>query len=362
MRVLCISSHTDTLNSVRPEAESFIGMARAGVHMVVMTQLDSPYGERMRDAGITIIDYHPRKKLSRDSIRRIRAAIAEHDIDIVYAFNNRAICNAAFACIGRDVRLITYRGQTGNLSRFDPASYLTHLHPRVNGIIGVADAVSDFVRPLVRRSVSVDTVYKGHDLGWYSEPAADRATLGLAHGDFVVGCIANNRPRKGVPYLIDACARLRDISALKLMLIGHGMDEQTLGDELRRHSLVDRVVLLGPRSDATAVIQAADVSVLPSTRREGLPKTVIESMAYGIPTVVTDTGGNAELVADEQSGLVVPVEDAQALADAILRLHDDRALAARFGNAGRERIDQAFNVSSTVAQTIAVFEKQLARG
>ncbi len=360
MRVLCISSHTDTLNSVRPEAESFIGLAGAGVHMVVMTQAESVYNEAMRDAGITIIEYQPKSKLSREAIGRIREAVREHKIDIVYAFNNRAICNAAFACIGLNVRLITYRGQTGNLSRFDPASYLTHLHPRVNGIIGVAEAVSEFLRPIVRKSVSVDTVYKGHDLDWYREPAANRSDLGLSHGDFVIGCIANNRPRKGVPYLIEACARLRDISALRLMLIGHGMDEQTLGDSLRRHSLEDRALLLGPRSDATSLIQACDVSVLPSTRREGLPKTVIESMAYGIPAVVTDTGGNAELVANEQSGLVVGVEDAQALANAIRRLHDDRALAARLGNAGRERINNEFNVRNTVAQTIAVFERQLA--
>ena len=362
MRVLAISSHADTLNSVRPEAAAFIGLARAGVEMHVMTQGDSPCADAMREAGVDVIDYHPAKKWERAAIRRIRDTIDTLGIDIVYAFNNKAICNAAFACRGRDVRLVTYRGQTGNLSRWSPEAYLTHLHPRVDAIIGVADAVTRFLKPVVRPGVSVTTVYKGHDLGWYDDAPAPRESLGLGENDFVVGCVANNRPRKGVEYLVQACGRLADIDNLKLMLVGHGMDAASLGDALAEAGIADRTVLLGPRRDATAVIQAADVSVLPSTKREGLPKTVIEAMAYGIPCIVTDTGGNAELVRDGETGLVVPVADAGALAGAIRTLRDDPAMAKRYGTAGRDRIASEFTVQRTVDGTRAVFANLLGGG
>ncbi|MEM9323388.1 MAG: glycosyltransferase [Pseudomonadota bacterium] len=360
MRVLAISSHADTLVSVRPDAASFIGLARAGVEMHVMTQGDSPCAQDMRDAGINVIDYHPKKKWARESIQRIRKDIDAHDVDIVYAFNNKAICNAAFACRGRRARLVTYRGQTGNLSRWDPAAYLTHLHPHVNAIIGVANAVTDFLEPVVRPGVSVTTVYKGHDLGWYTDAALPRDELGLDEDDFVVACVANNRPRKGVDYLVRACGELADIDNLKLLLVGHGMDRETLGEALVEADLEDQAVLLGPRSDATAVIQAADVSVLPSTKREGLPKTVIEAMAYAIPCIVTDTGGNAELVLDGKTGIVVPVADAAAIARAVRTLRNAPGLARRYGDAGRARIAESFSVERTVTGTLAVFERLLA--
>jgi len=72
MRLLCLTSHGDTLNSVRPEAELFIGLQKAGVAVTVMTQGDSVYAGPMREAGIEVVDFAPRRKLSLEAIRRIR--------------------------------------------------------------------------------------------------------------------------------------------------------------------------------------------------------------------------------------------------------------------------------------------------
>ncbi|MEO0997167.1 MAG: glycosyltransferase, partial [Pseudomonadota bacterium] len=91
MRVLALSSHSDTLNSVRPEAELFIGLAAAGLDLTVMTQGDSVYAGAMRDAGIRVIDFVPARKLSLAAIRRLRAELAGGGYDIVYSFNNKAI-------------------------------------------------------------------------------------------------------------------------------------------------------------------------------------------------------------------------------------------------------------------------------
>ncbi|MEM6818975.1 MAG: glycosyltransferase family 4 protein [Pseudomonadota bacterium] len=360
MRLLCISSHADTRNSVRPEAESFIGLQRAGVDVHVLTQRDSAYAEELRAAGVNLIHQQLRKKFSWNDMREIRRVIIEQRIDAVYAFNNKAICNSAFACIGLPVVMITYRGQTGNIYRHDPSAYLTHLHPRVNAIVGVSQSVVDDLRPRVRPSVAVERIYKGHDLSWYTEPATSKSELGLAADDFVVGCVANNRPRKGVKFLIEACAQLADLDNLKLVLVGSGMDEAHLGPLLEQAGISKRTLTLGLRKDATSLIQACDVAVLPAVRREGLPKTVIEAMAYGIPNIVTDTGGNAELVADQQSGLVVPVADSAALAAAIRQLHADPQAAAEMGRLGQRRIETNFHVNSTVRETHSLIKRLLA--
>ena len=361
MRIACVSSHRDTLNSVRPEAELFIGLARAGVAVSVLTQGDSVYADTMRAAGVDVVDFAPRGKLSWSAMRFLRRTLTAGRYDLVYAFNNKAIANTNMATIGLPLRVVTYRGQTGNIHRRDPSGYLTHLHPRVDAIIAVARAVAESLRPHVRASQQVFTVYKGHELDWYRDTPVAREALDLDPSHCVVTCVANNRPRKGVDVLLDAFGMLSDVEPLRLVLIGAGMDAAGLGGRLAQDGLAERVRLLGFRSDAPAVLAASDLSVLPSTRREGLPKTVIESMAYGVAPVVTDTGGSAELVVHGDSGLVVPPGDAPALAAAIRRLATDTALRARCGAAARTRIGTHFTVARSVTDTLAAFDAILKR-
>jgi glycosyltransferase involved in cell wall biosynthesis len=94
---------------------------------------------------------------------------------------------------------------------------------------------------------------------------------------------------------------------------------------------------------------------LPSTKREGLARSLIEAMAYGVAPVVTDCGGSPELVQHGVSGLVVPVADPAALAAAIRMLHDDSALRERLGAAARERIGRDFRIEDTIAKTLELY-------
>jgi glycosyltransferase involved in cell wall biosynthesis len=99
--------------------------------------------------------------------------------------------------------------------------------------------------------------------------------------------------------------------------------------------------------------------VLPALRREGLSKSVIEAMANAVTPIVTDTGGNAELVIDGVSGLVVPPGDAAALARAIERLYRAPAERIAMGRAARERIATAFRLETTVAEMLAAYRRVL---
>ena len=83
-------------------------------------------------------------------------------------------------------------------------------------------------------------------------------------------------------------------------------------------------------------------------------------MAYGRPTVISDSGGNAELVADGESGIVVPAGDAEALAAGILQLYENPELRAQYGAEARRRVQDIFNIEQGVAKTLAVY-RELAR-
>ncbi|MGB5210643.1 MAG: glycosyltransferase, partial [Gammaproteobacteria bacterium] len=146
MKALWITSHEDSLSSIRPEAETLLGLARAGVECAIMTQGSSAYREPMEQEGIRVIDYVPKHKFDREAVNFIRGELVAGKHDILHLFNNKAIANGIMAARKLPVKVISYRGQTGNVHRYDPVCWLTHLSPRIDRVIAVANAVRDDLR------------------------------------------------------------------------------------------------------------------------------------------------------------------------------------------------------------------------
>ncbi len=359
IRLLCISSHDDSLNSVRPEAEMFIGLVKKGVEVTVMTEGDSVYAAQMKNAEVRIIDFAPRKKFSLSAIRFIRSELQSGNYDFLYAFNNKAITNANFAAAGLPVKVITYRGQTGNIYRWDPTCYLTHLNPGVSLVICVADAVRIDLQAQHPHPERVVTVYKGHDLTWYQDKPADLGEFGIPPDAFVVACVANNRPRKGLPILLEASHRLSKIPNLHFLLIGGGMDDPALQHAIELSPMGERIHCAGYRQDAPSLIAACQASVLPSLKREGLPKTVIESMVYGVAPIVTDTGGSAELIEHEKSGIIIRPGNPDDISEAIEFLAQNPGKRVTMGDNARDRINSHFNVNQSIEQTLGHLQRLL---
>lgn len=356
VRVVCVTSQAASLTNVRPEAEWFIGLSRAGIDMTVMTEAGSVYADKMREAGIRVVDLAIVRKYEPGVVRRIRAELRERRAHVLHLFNNKAITNGIAAAIGLPVAVVTYRGQTGNIKRYDPTCYLTHLNPRVSRITCVADAVrKDLIANGVRPE-KVVTIYKGHDLTWYEgvEPE-DLAPLGVPGDAFTVALVANNRPRKGVPVLIDAARHLPPDTRLHFLLVGGGMDSDTIREHVAAGPLADHFHLLGYRDDVLRLVAACDAGVLPATKREGLPKTVIEAMALGLPVVVTRTGGSPELIIDGECGYVVEPGDARGLATALQRLADDPGRARQMGANARRRLAEHFGVAQGVEAHLRLY-------
>lgn len=118
------------------------------------------------------------------------------------------------------------------------------------------------------------------------------------------------------------------------------------------------VTWLGQVADISTVWQRAHIAVLPS-RREGLPKSLLEAAACGRPLIATDVPGCREIVIHEKTGLLVPVDDAQALADAIVRLARSSSLRIRLGVAARRLVDERFSADLIGKATVALYRRLL---
>lgn len=357
IRALCITEDLD-----RPVTATFIGLHEAGVELTVICPESAPRRAELKAAGVRVLEGPIDEWVGRRSVPRLRAELERGRYDLMHLFSNRALENGLRASRGLPVRIVAYRGIVGNVSFFNPVSWRRVLNPRIDRIVCVADAVRDYflrMRPAFLRIAPerLVRIYKGHSLEWYHGSPADlEAACGIPRGAFVVGCTANYRPRKGIEYLVDALGDLPAEWNVHLMLIGR-MEAKPLAERIKASPAAARVHRLGVRDDAPALAAACDVFVMPSIKREGLARSLIEAMACGVPPIVTDCGGSPELVVDGESGIVVPVRDARALGAAIRRLYRDPALRRRMGEAARRRIGERFRIEDTIAETLALYRE-----
>ncbi|MEZ9703975.1 glycosyltransferase family 4 protein [Vibrio breoganii] len=357
MKILVCASYKHAWNSIRPEAEIFVELARLGHKITVFTQHDAEYVDRLRSSGIEVIGCYPNRKICWSTIKAYRNELKSGDYDICYAFNSRTIPNAAFACVGLRVKLIAYRGTTGGLYRHDPSAYLTQLSPRVDGIVCVSEAVRrDVVTKVWKNKANVVTIYKGHDVSWYQVKPTPRAEFGLNKDDIVIFCAAHVRPSKGINVLIES-SNYFDSPNVHIVFAGSGFEPYF--EQIRQSKMSERIHYIGHRKDIPSLMAMADIQVQPSISGEGLPRTIIEAMANGTTSVVTTTGGSPELVEDGETGFIVPVSDPAAMAEAINKMAAEPAAIKKMGAAARLRLQTKFSSSVTVSQHLEFFRRIL---
>jgi glycosyltransferase involved in cell wall biosynthesis len=336
-------------------------MRNAGIEVTVVCPNDHSNHKVLTDAGVPTVDIRLPTNFNKEGIAALRKELVRGRYHIMHTFNNKAVSNGLRACKGLPVKIVCYRGIVGAVGFLDPMSWMRYLNPRIDRIICVAEAIRRyflemkpaFLRMPPERPV---TIHKGHKLEWYTATPANLQDYDIPENAIVVACTANYRPRKGIDFLIEAIELLPRDLPVHLMLVGH-MDAARLTKRIDRSPVADRIHRVGFVTNAPELSAAADIFCMPSTKREGLARSIIEAMAYRVPSVVTAAGGSPELVVDGVSGFVVPPGDAQALADAIEKLCRDDALRRRMGAAARERIATAFRNEDTVKKTIALYEE-----
>jgi glycosyltransferase involved in cell wall biosynthesis len=187
--------------------------------------------------------------------------------------------------------------------------------------------------------------------------AAVRDSLGIADHEIVVGTMSRISPVKRHVDLLDAHLRLRDAGVVaRCLIVGGGEPLTMLRDYARALGIESSVIFAGWRSDVPDVLSAMDVFVLPS-ESEGLAVTLLEAMAQGLPVVASNVGGNPEVVADGESGLLVPPLDPPALASAIALLVQDAPRRAAMGAAGRRRLRGQFSQAAMVASYRNIYNR-----
>jgi glycosyltransferase involved in cell wall biosynthesis len=272
--------------------------------------------------------------------------------DVVHAHNTKPLIYSGPAARLARVPAFVYtrHGQRTNARRGENILYRMAVRTADRAVTvsddGARLAVKDGLDPKrVRR------IWNGIDTGRF-------AFAGSAPGGPAV-MVGRLSPEKDVQNLLRAVEIVvRAQPRFRLEVAGDGVCLPELRELSSRLGLSPSVRFLGEVRDVPALLARASMCVLPSLT-EGVSLTLLEAMARGLPVVATRVGGNPEVVADGETGLLVPSAQPERLADAIVQLYNDPARGSEMGRAGRRRVETNFDVRQMVASYEALYDQVL---
>ncbi len=356
--VLFLSNFTGATFTFIADRELIIGLTRKGFNMFTVAYEKRPEIKLMEDNGVSVA-YLDAGSDNMSNHEELRSLIVNNGIDIVHVTYSKALKSVLKATKGLDTKIVTFYGSFG-LHWHDPSAWFSYLHPRIDKIICVSDAVENHVKkqlPRGRRNKTV-RIYRGYDVSWFSglEPVS-RKDLGVSIDDFLVCSIAIVRKIKGMEFLIDTANYIPNDIPVKIMLVGTGTDSEKIRRRVALTKRPDIFLLIGHASLSPRYAAACDLYIQPSVS-EGLGRAIIEAMCLGKPVIATNGGGLVELF-DKGDSNIVPHSNAKALADKIVEcFHDSYNLEER-GVRAKERINTYFNLASTVQMTGSVYKDLL---
>jgi glycosyltransferase involved in cell wall biosynthesis len=328
--------------------------------------------DKARGFGLTFYELEERGKLDLRVLRALRDIVVRHDINLIHAHDYKTdlfayllrqwlgrrrftLLSTAHAWVMLGVRGALYRRlDLWLMRRFDHLIAVSHATRNEM----VAAGVPPYLISVIHNAIDTEE--------W--APRSIRPTLreelGIPQDSLVLGYVGRIMPEKDLDTWLRAAAVVgRQYPEAQFVLVGEGRDASTL-DQLQRLAtdlgIAERVHFPGYRARLLPVYAAFDLFVLTS-RREGLPNSILEAMAMGLPVVTTDVAGTKELVLHEQTGYILPQGDVTGLAQAMATLTGSAQLRQAMGLAGRKRVEHEFSFPGRLQRIEALYGQIVGR-
>lgn len=260
---------------------------------------------------------------------------------------------------GRDVHDIDGSNKKYNLLR-------KAIRPLIHQYIAVSQDLADWLARVVQVPTDkIKQIYNGVDQQrFYPGPTRVSAPAGfLPDNALVIGTVGRLAEVKDQLSLVDAFYQLGQNQPLlkdrlRLLIVGDGPVYQALCDKVVALGLTKQVWMPGERDDIPELLRMMNLFVLPSLG-EGISNTLLEAMATGLPLIATAVGGNPELIEEGANGLLVPVSDPQALAEALATMLETSNLLAEYGASSLLKVKQRFDWTRTTEAYLSAYDRLL---
>lgn len=291
---------------------------------------------------------------------KFRRFLQQHKIDVILTYHfSSDMWGTFWGRLAGVRRIISNRRDMGFWRNGGHVAAYRLINPWVHKIVVVADSIKQLViQSEGYASGRIEVIYNGVDLppAYTRDIAAERAKFGLSPEDVVIMHVANLKPVKGHEYLLKAMAGLAaKCSRVRLVLIGRDELDGRLHNMVKELNIEKYVQFWGKREDIAQLLPLADIGTLPSMS-EGMSNAILEYMAAAKPAVVTNVGGNPELVRDGFNGFLVEKADAAGLEGALSKLVEDADLRRRMGHNGLQRVINEFSMAAMMGRYTEVLQ------
>lgn len=308
-----------------------------------------PWGQDLQKTGIEVTSVNRGIGFDKNIIKAIRKHITQYNIHVVHCHQYTPWVYATLACLGKGVKVIfTEHG------RFYP-DFSSWKRRYVNPLLSLATdkitAISEATKQALvnyefLKENKIDVVYNGI-VGLtadYEKLPIIKQDLGLKQEDIIFGTVARLDPIKNHKMMINAFAEVcAVIKNAKLIIVGDGELMDELQAQVSVLDIVENVIFTGYIAYPKNYIAIFDIFLL-SSFSEGTSMTLLESMSLGKPCIVTDAGGNKEIIAHKVNGIVTDNDDAQEFSNAMVCLAQDKQLRVEYSDKAVERFEELFDV------------------
>ena len=304
--------------------------------------------------GVRVVTLHLRRLTDFGGLRRLIVEIAalQPSLVLTYLFHADLI-GRLYVQQRIAAPVVPFLRTTYNFARYWPARLFEWItRGFAHHYLANSQSVkAHYTRHFGVADQAVTVIPNGIDVEVFDEAEGAEVVQELALPDnrFVVTCVANLAKNKGHRYLLEAFEQvLRAHPNAWLLLVGEGAEERALRSQIEGHAAQRSIIFLGRRSDVPNILAASDVFVLP-TFFEGMSNAVQEAMAARLSVVTTDIPENKVLITHRDTGLLVPTQDTQSLAAALMELADDQSLRSRLGSNARQTIEGRFGMPTVLS-------------
>ena len=357
------SLHIDTARTWRggqgQVRYTVMGLRALGHRAALVAHPDGELHKRMTE-GPDLIPLAPRAEVDLAAAWRLSRVIRRLRPDVVHAHDPRAV---AMAAIALSIAAPTPRPPLVASRRIEfrvaRNSFSQWKYSQVDCFLAISQAVRSRLAADGVAGSKIEIVHEGVDVDRIAAlpPASIHAALFLPTDAPVVGTIGALVPQKAQHTLVAAAALvLKQVPDARFAILGEGELRPALETQIRRLHLERHVFLAGFRADVLELLKSFDVFALTSTH-EGMCTSLVDAMAARKPAVATAVGGVPEVMADGDTGFLVPAHDETAVAAKLAVLLTNESLRRRMGDAALARARRLFTVERMVAETAAAYER-----
>jgi len=317
-----------------------------------------PLLERLRGSAVRIEEFHPNGGIDSAGgayqLLRLTAFLRRGRFHIVHTHDLWSnLMGIPAARMARIPAIISSRRDLGHLDWYETGRrvWLRRIQNLSSVVLANANPIREaLIAEDGFKPQKVRVIHNGVDVGKFTSIGDCREQLfpGSARQKLIVLVGNMHTDIKGHPWLIAAAPKVvKQFPDARFVFAGDGAQRAEFERQAEEIGLKQNFEFLGRRNDIPQILRSCDIAVLPS-KAEGLPNAVLEYMCAGLPTIASAVGGNAEIVRDGVTGLLVPAQNSEALAEALLKLLADPSLANRLAKNGHDFVAENFSFERLV--------------